>query len=196
MAFCSSCGTENKTGSFCSSCGTPLANQTVAQANVGSSKAMWVHLAPLLLAVIGVFLAPLGTDLAASTGTSDYGFGLGLFNFFSFVPLTILWVPALIVRLAPSSTPFERRHASASLNYQISLFIYISVIFLLAILGTISSFSTVSLNSIVNAWGIWALAVTALGTLGILSLVFNIAGSSAGSAGKEYRYPIAIKFLK
>jgi len=196
MAFCSSCGTENKTGSFCSSCGTPLANQTVAQATVGSSKAMWVHLAPLLLAVIGAFLAPLGTELAASTGTSDYGFGLGLFNFFSFVPLTILWVPALIVRLAPSSTPFERRHAAASLNYQISLFIYISVIFLLAILGTISSFSTVSLNSIVNAWGIWAFAVIALGILGILSLVFNIAGSSAGSSGKEYRYPIAIKFLK
>jgi uncharacterized Tic20 family protein len=134
--------------------------------------------------------------LASSTGASDYGFGLGLFNFFSFVPLTILWVPALIVRLAPSSTPFERRHASASLNYQISLFIYISVIFLLAILGTISSFSTPSLNSISNAWGVWALAIIALGVLGILSLVFNIAGSSAGSSGKEYRYPIAIKFLK
>jgi uncharacterized Tic20 family protein len=193
MAFCSSCGTENKTGSFCSSCGTPLANQTVDQATVGSSKAMWVHLAPLLLAVIGTFLAPLVTGLASSTGASDYGFGLGLF---SFVPLTILWVPALIVRLAPSSTDFERRHASASLNYQISLFIYISVIFLLAIFGTISSFSTPSLNSISNAWGVWALAIIALGVLGILSLVFNIAGSSAGSAGKEYRYPIAIKFLK
>jgi len=195
MAFCSSCGTENKTGSFCSSCGTRLANQTAVQATVGSSKAMWVHLAPLLLALIGTFLAPLSTYWN-TTLTEDYGFGLRLFTFFSFVPLTILWVPALIVRLAPSSTPFERRHASASLNYQISLFIYISVIFLLAILGTISSFSTVSLNSIVNAWGIWAIAFIALGILGILSLVFNIAGSSAGSAGKEYRYPIAIKFLK
>ena len=196
MAFCSSCGIESKAGSFCSSCGTPLANQTAAQVTVGSIKAMWVHLAPLLLAVISTFIALIVTALAAESQTSDYDFGIFPINFVSIVPMSILWVPALIVRLAPSSTPFERRHASASLNYQISLFIYISVIFLLAIFGTISSFSTLSLNSIFNAWGVWALATIALGVLGILSLVFNIAGSSAGSAGKEYRYPIAIKFLK
>jgi uncharacterized Tic20 family protein len=82
--------------------------------------------------------------------------------------------PLLVLLVKGGSSPFVRRHAVESLNFQISLLIYLigSAILWLIIVGI---FLTVAL-------GVFALVVIVLGTM-------------AASNGQDYRYPLTIRLV-
>lgn len=202
MTYCSSCGTENSTNKFCNSCGRPLsvdAKPNLNTSQAGSSRAMWAHLAPLLLAVfaftIGSFMPG---DQYLSPPNGDFVSILGL-PFLQIIPLLVLWIPPLIVRTSSKSSEFDRRHAGASLNNQISLFLYIGFVVLLGVfttIGTFSNSSNFSINGFAQSLMVVVSMFLVLGVLGMVSLVSSILGSVAASNGKEFRYPLAIRFLK
>lgn len=164
MGYCVSCAKDVKTGKFCPACGRQLLSDaelktqaTVTLEPVASGKsnlAMWAHLAPLLGAVI----APL-----------------------VYVTLLVLWLPAVLIRSSDKATDFDRRHATESLNFQISLALYIGSALILGV-------ATLSLALVILGPLLVLLAITAV--------VLNILAAVAANAGREYRYPLTIRFVK
>jgi uncharacterized Tic20 family protein len=164
MAFCSACQIEVSNAKFCTTCGRQLVEASVpgfdqtsapVAAPVATSKsslAMWAHLAPLIAAFVG--------------------FGITAF---------FLWLPGLLIRGSAKATEFDRRHATESLNFQLSLLIYS---------GAATLFTMVT-------FGIgFLIALPALIILIIAALVFIIMATVAASGGREYRYPLTIRFVK
>lgn len=165
MAYCSACQIEVPSGKFCTTCGRQLVVSPTAVPEpaltpvpvTGSNNlAMWAHLAPLLAAVVGL--------------------GIG-------VTLVLLWLPGLLIRNNVRSTDFDRRHATESLNFQISLLIYV-------VSGVILSTATFGLALIIAAHHLLLIG------LAIAALIFNILAITAASNGREYRYPMTIRFVK
>jgi uncharacterized Tic20 family protein len=157
---------------------------------------MWAHLGPLLLLVAYWFIGPLLTS-GSETIFQDDSFGLIQFNaLVVLLPLLVLWVPGVILRVSSKSTDFEKRHGSASINNQISLFIYISVIIVLAFAFTIGTLSGGWETWLTSIAFVWFIAASVLGLLWIAQTVFSIMGIVAARSGREYRYPLAIRFLK
>jgi uncharacterized Tic20 family protein len=162
MAFCVACNKEVNTGKFCNTCGRQLVDSaSVAsdsiQANEASSTisykqfAMWSHLAALL-ASVGALLTSGLTGLVA-------------------------WLPGLLIRNSANATAFDKRHATESLNFQLSLLVYAAVL-------TVIGFLTLFLGFILFL------------PFGIAALIFNIMAITAANAGREYRYPLTIRFVK
>lgn len=81
----------------------------------------------------------------------------------------------LVVWLLKNDSPFVAHHAKESLNFQISLLIYLVVasVFILVVLG-----------------------IFMIVALVVLSIVFIILATIAASSGKYYTYPLTIRFLK
>jgi len=163
MAFCAACQIEVANAKFCTTCGRQLvdasapAESQVATPAATSSKnlAMWSHLAPLLAVVAGFLTAG--------------------------IVWLLLWLPGVLIRQSASATDFDRRHATESLNFQLSLLLYIAA-------GTVFSIITIGIGLLI--------AGPALIGLAIAALVFNIMAISAANAGREYRYPLTIRFVK
>jgi len=163
MAFCAACQIEVANAKFCTTCGRQLADASApAESQVStpaptSSKnlAMWAHLAPLLAVVAGFLTAG--------------------------IVWILLWLPGVLIRQSASATDFDRRHATESLNFQLSLLLYITA-------GTVFSIITIGIGLLI--------AGPALIGLAIAALVFNIMAISAANAGREYRYPLTIRFVK
>jgi uncharacterized Tic20 family protein len=114
---------------------------------------------------------------------------------FAVLPLLVLWLYPVIVRMSSKSSTFEKSHATASLNFQISLFLYISAVFLIALVATAGTFS-LSIGGLFSTLLLWLVIIGALGGIGISSFIFYVMASVAGKRGTVYRYPLAIKFLK
>jgi uncharacterized Tic20 family protein len=114
---------------------------------------------------------------------------------FDVLPLLVLWLYPLIVRMSSKSSIFEKSHATASLNFQISLFIYISAILLIALLATAGTFS-ISISGVFSTILLWFVIFGTLGVVGISSFIFYVMASVAGKRGSAYRYPLAVNFLK
>jgi uncharacterized Tic20 family protein len=161
MAYCASCNKEVKTGKFCHTCGKQLVDQPAAgfdsitettstTTGTGSQLAMWSHLAPLLGAVACFIIVVSGF---------------------------LLWLPGLIIRNSAKATAFDKRHATESLNFQLSLLLFVAVLVPV-------SFLTIGLGALLYV------------PLGIMALVFNIMAIVAANQGNEYRYPISIRFVK
>jgi len=163
MAFCAACQIEVANAKFCTTCGRQLvdasapAESQVSTPAATSSKnlAMWSHLAPLLAVVAGFLTAG--------------------------IVWLLLWLPGVLIRQSASATDFDRRHATESLNFQLSLLLYIAA-------GTVFSIITIGIGLFI--------AGPALIGLAIAALVFNIMAISAANAGREYRYPLTIRFVK
>ena len=191
MAFCTTCGSEKSGSNFCSNCGAGAASKNQSE---GSNRAMWAHLGPLVLVVFSFTVAQNFSSVSYTT-LSSFGLGDTLWGLStaSAIPLLFLWLPALIVRVSSKSTQFDRRHASSSLNFQISLFLYISALLAIGAVALAGSLTTLNFG---GAWILVVLWAFAMSVLGIVSVIFNIQGSIAGKRGNEYRYPIAIRFLK
>lgn len=166
MGYCVSCAKDIKTGKFCPTCGRQLlttdelkaeataAEQPAASLKGPSNMAMWAHLAPL----IGSVTIPV-----------VYITGL------------VLWLPAVLIRSSKTATDFDKRHATESLNFQITLALYI-----VACLSV--GFATLTLAFII----IGPLLIA----LGVAAVIFNIMGAVAANDGREYRYPLSIRFVK
>jgi uncharacterized protein len=82
--------------------------------------------------------------------------------------------PLVVLLVKGDSSPFVRRHAVESLNFQISLLIYLiaSAILVLLIIG-----------------------IFMLIALGIFALVVIILATIAASNGQDYRYPLTIRLI-
>ena len=166
MGYCVSCAKDVKTGKFCPTCGRQLlttqelkaeasaAEQTPAPVKGKSSLAMWVHLAPLIAGVVSIWVI---------------------------VAAFLLWLPGLLVRNSATATDFEKRHATESMNFQLTLLIFSAsaVVFSIATIG-------IGLLIVVPA----AIAV------GLAALIFMILGAVAANEGREFRYPLTIRFVK
>ncbi len=166
MGYCVSCAKDIKTGKFCPTCGRQLLTNTELKAEATASEqpaaalkgpsnmAMWAHLAPL----IGSVTIPV-----------VYITGL------------VLWLPAVLIRSSKTATDFDKRHATESLNFQITLALYI-----VACLSV--GFATLTLAFIIVG--------PLLIALGLAAVIFNIMGAVAANDGREYRYPLSIRFVK
>ncbi len=89
--------------------------------------------------------------------------------------------PLVIWLLYRYRSEFVRRHAVESLNFQLSLLIYLAVA---GILGVV----TVGLALVV------VIPVVLVGA--IAALVFIILATVAASSGRDYRYPLTIRMVK
>jgi uncharacterized Tic20 family protein len=88
--------------------------------------------------------------------------------------------PLLIMLTVGNQSPFVRRHAVESLNFQISLLIYSAV-------AVVFSIITIGL-------GLLIVIPVALVFL-VAALVFLIQASIRASNGEEYRYPLTLRFV-
>lgn len=166
MGYCVSCAKDVKTGKFCPTCGRQLlttqelkaeasAAEKVSEPVQGKSNlALWVHLAPLIAAFVSIWLT---------------------------VALFLLWLPGLLIRNSATATDFEKRHATESMNFQLTVLIFsaVAVVFSIVTLGI----------------GV-LLVVPAAFAVSIAALIFMIMGAVAASSGREFRYPVSIRFVK
>ena len=166
MGYCVSCAKDVKTGKFCPTCGRQLlttqelkaeasaAEKVSAPVQGKSNLALWVHLAPIIAGVVGIWLT---------------------------VALFLLWLPGLLIRNSATATDFEKRHATESMNFQLTLLIFSAV----AVVFSIFTFGIGVL-----------LVVPAAFVVSIAALIFMILGAVAANDGREYRYPVSIRFVK
>ncbi|NBS61995.1 MAG: DUF4870 domain-containing protein [Microbacteriaceae bacterium] len=137
MPVCLTCQLEVPESQFCNNCGRPLAAEV--RTTVGSNRASFVHWGPLALAASALLLQQaFPGEYWANLTQSTFLLGLLL----SIFPLLLLWVPGLIILVSAKSSEFDKAHAKASLNNQISLFIYISIIMALFVGTTFNAFAT------------------------------------------------------
>jgi uncharacterized protein len=88
--------------------------------------------------------------------------------------------PLIIMLTVGNQSPFVRKHAVESLNFQISLLIYSGVAILFSILTL----------------GIGLIVVLPVGLVAIVAaLVFLIQGSIKAANGQDYRYPLTLRFV-
>ena len=82
--------------------------------------------------------------------------------------------PLLVLLIKGNDSPFIRRHAVESLNFQISLLIYLiaSAILWLILIGIVLTVA-----------------------LGVFALVVIILATMAASNGQDYRYPLTIRLI-
>ncbi|HSE70059.1 MAG TPA: DUF4870 domain-containing protein [Nocardioidaceae bacterium] len=83
--------------------------------------------------------------------------------------------PLVVMLVKGNESPFVRRHAVESLNFQISLLIYLVVSAILIFL---------------------VIGIFMLIALGIFALVVIILATVAASNGRDYRYPLTIRMVK
>ncbi len=166
MGYCVSCAKDVKSAKFCPTCGRQLlttadlkaeataAEQATPSTPRKSNIAVWVHLAPVILAVVSIFL---------------------------FVTLFLFWLPGLLVRNSSTASEFEKRHATESMNFQLTLLIFF-------VAGTIFTVATLFIGIVIVAPAGFA--------LGVAALIFMILGAVAANDGREFRYPLSIRFVK
>ncbi|QZY30258.1 DUF4870 domain-containing protein [Nocardioides coralli] len=91
----------------------------------------------------------------------------------------------LLVMLIKGESPFVRRHAVESLNFQISVLIY-------AIAGTI-----VSVLLVVLTFGILAFVIVPIAVvLALVVLGLIILATVRAANGEDYRYPLTLRLVK
>ncbi|HET6561357.1 MAG TPA: DUF4870 domain-containing protein [Marmoricola sp.] len=83
-------------------------------------------------------------------------------------------VPLVIMLVKGGTSPFVRRHAVESLNFQISVLIYAAVSIVLALV---------------------LIGFFLLAALGVLYVVAVILGTVRAANGQEFRYPLTIRLV-
>ncbi|HEX6149098.1 DUF4870 domain-containing protein [Nocardioides sp.] len=90
----------------------------------------------------------------------------------------------LLILLLKNDSPFVRRHAVESLNFQISLLIY-------GLVGTIVAFVLA-----VVTFGLGLLVIIpVIVVLGLLALIVIIVATVKASNGEDYRYPLTLRLV-
>lgn len=83
--------------------------------------------------------------------------------------------PLVVLLVRGERSPFVRRHAVEALNFNLTVLIYIAICVVLAIV---------------------LIGFALLLGLGVLYVVTVITGAVRASSGREYRYPLTIRFVK
>ena len=166
MGYCVSCAKDVKAAKFCPTCGRQLLTNAELKAEASAAEqispvvrgksnlALWVHLAPLIAGAVGIWLT---------------------------VALFLLWLPGLLIRNSASATDFDKRHATESMNFQLTVLIFSAAA---------AVFSIVTLGL-----GLFVVVPAAI-AVSIAALVFMIMGAVAANDGREFRYPLSIRFVK
>ena len=93
--------------------------------------------------------------------------------------------PLIVMLLKGESSPFVRRHAVESLNFQVSLLIY-------AFVGLVLGFFIV-----IGSLGVGALVVVpAAFVLAAVVLVLIVVATVRASNGEDFRYPLTLRFIR
>ncbi len=88
--------------------------------------------------------------------------------------------PLGVLLFVGSRSDFVRRHATESLNFQISLLLYLAAAFVLAVVTV----------------GLGLLILIPVGLLAaVLALVAVVIATLAASRGEEYRYPLTLRLV-
>jgi uncharacterized protein len=82
--------------------------------------------------------------------------------------------PLIVMLTKGSSSPYVRRHAVESLNFQLSLLIYLLVSLVLAVI---------------------LIGFVLMAVIGVFALVVIIIATAKASQGEDYRYPLTIRLV-
>jgi uncharacterized Tic20 family protein len=88
--------------------------------------------------------------------------------------------PLVVLLLKGNESAFVRRHAVESLNFQISLLIYIAV-------AGVAAIFTLGLALLV--------IIPAAAVVAVFALIAIIRGTLAGHRGQEFRYPLCMRLV-
>ena len=97
----------------------------------------------------------------------------------AFVAMAFLG-PLLVLLIQGPKSPFVRRHAVESLNFQLTLLIALAA-------GIVLSIATLGVGLLV--------VVPAAFVVGIAALIFMVIGGVKASHGEDYRYPVNIRMV-
>ena len=111
------------------------------------------------------------------------------------VGLIFLWLPGLILRLRKEKTSYEQSHANSSLNFQISLFLYILGIAAINALILLPAGNNLELLGKLGS-AVYMIDLILLLLMALFALISYSFGAASVTEGKEFRYPLAIRFLK
>ncbi len=174
--ICLACREDVKGFVFCPKCGSqteiiesPQEDSNSTSKLIGSSgkssqKAMWCHLAPLLIGVISFLLA---------------------FVAIGFVLILFAWVPTLVIKNGSQNDEFVQKHANESLNFQFFWLISTTVVL---IAYFIIGIFTLGIGLVVG--GIIGLIVIL--PLLLFLLISQIRATSAAAAGQNFEYPLVL----
>lgn len=119
MAFCASCGNDYGQAASCPNCGTPQGYSATPATGLSSNTlAMWTHLGPLVVGLVGSF---------------------------AIVPALLTWLPPLVIKQIRPNDEFLRRHANESLNFQLQ---WIILALPLAAVLTLFAFATLGFGAL------------------------------------------------
>jgi uncharacterized Tic20 family protein len=109
--------------------------------------------------------------------------------------------PLVVYLVKGHESEFVGEHARASLNYQITVSIFVIIAVIVGLAATLGFFIPMSTASDSNTLPIGFAAVWVafgFGALALLlaSIIFIIIGTVAASEGRPYTYPFAIRFLR
>ena len=97
-------------------------------------------------------------------------------------------VPLVIMQTKGNESPVVRRHAVASLNFQLSMLIYAAVSGILVLVGAVLSFILIGIPVLV-------LALVALLAVVVVAFVMPILAAVKANNGEEYTYPFTMKLF-
>lgn len=92
-----------------------------------------------------------------------------------FIPLGNFLAPLIIWLMKREESDFVNHHGKESLNFQISIFIYLAIAF-------VFTFVLIGFPFLIGLW--------------IFSLVIVIIAGLKANDGQYYRYPLTIRFIK
>jgi uncharacterized Tic20 family protein len=118
------------------------------------------------------------------------------------IPFANIIGPLICYLKIRDESEYAREHARNSLNFQITLGIFLLAVVFVALfwwIGTIGAMATMSHDSagppVAFLGGIFAFVLVFLAA-GITNLICCILGAIAASSGRMFRYPLAIPFVK
>ncbi len=114
------------------------------------------------------------------------------------IPFGNIIGPLLVWVIKKEESPFIDSHGKESLNFQISLSIYVLSLFLLGCVAVLVSTVGVAVFPPMIMGGFLAMPAIMLAWLGlmIVEVVFIVLASIEASKGNAYEYPFTIRFIK
>jgi uncharacterized Tic20 family protein len=98
--------------------------------------------------------------------------------------VAMAFIGPLLVYAMKKDDPYVRRHAAAALNFQLSVLVYGLGLGVLGVVG------------LATGVGVGLLVLPLLGALAIAWFVFICIAAVKAGEGHEYRYPLAISFVR
>jgi uncharacterized Tic20 family protein len=166
MGYCVSCAKDIKTGKFCPTCGRQILTTQELKAEASAAEKPEEPIRAKSNLAMWGHLAPILVGVLAISYIAA---------------VFLLWLPGMLVRNSATATEFAKRHGTESMNFQLTMVIF-------TVVGFVVSISTFGIGLLI--------VVPAAAALGLAALIFMIMGAVAANEGREFRYPLTIRFVK